>query len=146
MGSENQMRTRRKADKFVHDTDHDLIVRHSVKIDNLCKLMQELGTKFDDYSNKVDERCESRLENFTTKIDHTAEEAVDENTFRWIVGIMIFAMISMVAMIGVNQVSGSRNSLLIEANIEHIKEIEKDAKEFEKKIGKYRVFKTSIEP
>lgn len=141
MENEKKAHTRRKADKFAEDSDHDLLVMHSVKINHICKLVKEVGEKFDNYSDKMDTRCEHRLENFTSKIDHNAEDTLDGNTFKWIIGIMIFAMISMVAMIGVNQVSSSRNGILIETNIGHIEEAKINAKEFEKKMEKYRPFR-----
>lgn len=130
--------SRRKTDKFAPETDHDLLIMHSVKIDNLCKLTKGVAKKLDTYSEKIELRCEHRYETFNTRIDKSSDDKVDENTFRWIIGIMIFAMISMVAMIGVNQVSGSKNGENIRNNGEAIIEVKSKAEKLESKMSNIR--------
>ena len=91
-------------------TDHDLIVEHSIEIKTLCKSVDNLGDKFDNFREKEELYGKQNRKNIYDKIEHL----VDKKTFRWIVGIIIVVIIGISSVARVNQVNISENKGAVE--------------------------------
>lgn len=120
--------------KFDNMTDHDLLIAHTVKIDTLCKLVRSNNKQFATFSD----RFERQLETYATKLDQRCvhihdgitdthkeifakvDKKVDGTTFRWVVGIIVLVILSMVGVIGndlVNSRAGGKPAAPIEYKI-----------------------------
>jgi len=84
-------------------TDHDLLIRHAVKIDTMCAMLSTLGAKFDDFTSRVDTRCEVRQTTCTDKFAAEHDGRMDVNTVRWLIGILIIVILSIAGTVGYNQ-------------------------------------------
>jgi len=76
------LKRRRASDDLYSKTDHELLICHSVKIDQLCKLVSSLGTKLDQYAERTEARCEKNVEKILPK-----------GVVLWMLGIIIFSLI-----------------------------------------------------
>lgn len=129
---------RRITDKLKGSSDHDLLIRHSVKIDNVCKSVIGLGNKFDKFSDKVDKfsdkvdkRCERRQVEIYDKIDVGSEDKMDRDTFKWLMGFMILIIMAIVSAIGYNQVKIKVHESVYKFNIEQIRNNQESIKELQ---------------
>lgn len=108
------MKNRRKYDNM---TDHDLLIRHTVKIDTLCKLMRANSEQLSAVSDKLDKRCvhihdgiTDTLREIFTKMDNKT----DDTTFRWVIGIIVLIAITVAGVIGPNLATIHTNKKAIE--------------------------------
>jgi len=110
------MEQRRLTDQLENLSDHDLLVAHSVKIDNICKMIRENNNKLDTYIDKIDHRCETTHDRIDVQIDNT----ISKGTIKWGVGIIFVVFVSIISVIGVNQVLISKHTAEIKDTKEHI--------------------------
>jgi hypothetical protein len=118
--------------KGAESPDHDLIIKHSVKIDNLCKLVKLVDIKLDKHHDKMDERCEKRRTEFTEQIDNSLEDVMSKDTIKWVLGIMILVMIAVSGSVGFNQVKIQKNEGRFDECLIQIKDNQKTIKNMQK--------------
>jgi len=97
--------------------DHDLLIKHSVKLDTMCKLQQNIIVKLDSFIDKIDDRCEKRLDLITKE----ADSAVQNTTFWSLLTILVIVLMAMSATIGFNRTLSNRNEIQIAFNTAQIK-------------------------
>lgn len=115
---------RRSADKLLDQSDHDLLINHTVKLEFLCDLLEDYHVKFDKFSESSALRCEARH-----------EKIIDKSIFKWIIGILIFVIISVATTIGIDQIKISNQHILIMKNAERIKENKAEIDELKRTIN-----------
>jgi hypothetical protein len=126
---------RRMSDKLEKNSDHDLLIRHSVKIDSMFNLVTDLGNKFDQFAGRVDKRCERRQTEIYTKIEDSSGDNMDRDTFKWLMGFVILIIMAMVSAIGYNQVKIRSQESAYEFSIDQIKKNQKSIEKLQQIIS-----------
>lgn len=88
---------------LIDKSDHDLLIRHAVKIDTMCGMVVTLGSKFDAFTTKIDERCGNRLETFNGQLVEEHNGRMDIITVRWLIGILVAIICGIIGTVGYNQ-------------------------------------------
>ncbi len=108
--------------------DHDLLVSHTVKLDQLFTAIQATNTTMEKFIEKVDLRCDARAKAIDRKCDTVVDDVsskVSGQLFRWLIGIMVTCIIMLTGAVGYNEVVSSNNRIIILQNIEDIDSINK---------------------
>ena len=116
--------SRRSSDKLLDQSDHDLLINHTVKLEFLCDLLEDYHIKFDGFAESSALRCEARH-----------NQIIDKSIFKWIIGILVFVIISVAATIGIDQSRISSQYILIQENTRRIKENKVEIDELRKAIN-----------
>lgn len=123
---------RRRTDMLEPKSDHDLLIRHAVKIDNLCALMSSLNTKFEFFATRVDDRCNVRHNDIQYRFTSEHEGRMDITTSRWLIGLLVLVISGIIGTVGYNQVElqkqrNTHNLIThqIKTNTENIKQNQK---------------------
>lgn len=123
--------TRQELDEMA---DHDLLIEHTIEIRTLCELMRgstsqiaDFTRKFerqlDTYLTRMDQKCAGTHDKLTEthrEIFAKVDKKTDNLTFRWIVGILVAAMLTMVGAVGAERLginANKRDIMGIEAEI-----------------------------
>lgn len=136
---------RRSSDKFETQTDHDLLVSHSVKINTICRTLNEMHKTFGDVRKEIKDHA-GKVEDKFEKIDNKTEERMiwlgevlqkqsdnymDKKTLLWLFGVLTAVVLSCASVIGYNQISINTNTYRIKTNtqdIQLLKEIKNKTK------------------
>ena len=93
--------------------DRDLLIKHEVKIDQVCKAIHNLDTKFD----KIVE-----------KIDNCTENTISKTMFRWVIGIIVGGILILTGYTANMNTQVIKNTICIEQNDKEINEHHKESK------------------
>ncbi len=116
-------------DEFQHERrkaqqeDHDLLVSHDVKLDQLAAIGTITNNKLDFFIEKIDARCDSRAVAFDNKcssVKNNVDARVPNKIFYWMMGIMIGAMIMMSGYISICNNMAIQNKTNINSNSHEI--------------------------
>jgi len=113
---------RRMTDTFENMTDHDILISHNVKIDNICNLIRENNKKLDNYIDKLDNRC---IINHT-KINDQIDENITKNTIKWGIGIVFIIFVGIISTISINQILISKHTTMIQNNKDNVIKVEQE--------------------
>jgi len=97
--------------------DHDLLTKHSVKLDAICASQNRTEKNVLEFIEKIDKRCDKRKDDVQIMHDKTMKST----TFWKLVTILIVILTAMVATMGLNRTISLRNEIQIEHNTELIK-------------------------
>ena len=126
-------------------SDHDLIIRHTVKINQLCTLVTSMDKKMDynigkifdkidGHADKVDKKCEGRkasCELGTQSIATQLDNKLDNITFRWLFGIFTLILLTFFGIMGMNKLEIHNNKKDINTNK---KEVEYNFEKIQKNV------------
>jgi len=116
--------TRRYGDGSEPTTDHDLLIRLNAKINIMCASLAETNQhvrdgnqNLTDFTDKIDIRCESRL-NLIDKVD---DKILEKSLFKWLFGIIVVIIMTVFSIAGLNKVEIAKYQLMVDSNAEQIK-------------------------
>ena len=116
--------TRRYNDGSEPTTDHDLLIRLNAKINIMCASLAETNMhvrdgnqNLTDFTDKIDVRCESRL-NLIDKVD---DKILEKSLFKWLLGIIVVVIMTVFSIAGLNKVEIAKYQLMVDSNAEQIK-------------------------
>ena len=98
------------------ETDHDLIVEHTVSIRHLCRLVEGMREDLTEHTKKMDITCLAKHEH----INDSLKTFVTMPTFKWIIGILILIMLGLGSAVTINKVGVTSNSLHIDHVLERV--------------------------
>ena len=103
---------RRYTDHIEQATDHDLLTKLNAKMDSVCKAHKDTQEFLKDTIKRVDIRCESRL----NLINSNSKEVVGKSIFKWLIGILVFVLLTVFGVAGLNSISIAKNESSIIQN------------------------------
>ena len=116
--------TRRYGDGSEPTTDHDLLIRLNAKINVMCASLAETNQhvrdgnqNLTDFTDKIDIRCESRL-NLIDKVD---DKILEKSLFKWLLGIIIVVIMTVFSIAGLNRVKIAKYQTMVDSNAEQIR-------------------------
>ena len=112
----NATQDRRISDMLDGMTDHDLLIAHTVKINQLCGLVTSFDKKMDIHVSKTAKHCDDRHEALNIRM----EDKVGQTHFRWMIGILIIIMISLFGTVGITIVTQYKVEHLLKLSVSSI--------------------------
>ena len=116
--------TRRYNDGSEPTTDHDLLIRLNAKINVMCASLAETNQhvrdgnqNLTDFTDKIDIRCESRL----NLVDKMNDKILSKSMITWLFGIIIVVIMTVFSIAGLNKVEITKYQTMIDSNAEQIK-------------------------
>ena len=116
--------TRRYGDGSDPTTDHDLLIRLNAKINVMCASLAETNQhvrdgnqNLTDFTDKIDVRCESRL----NLVDKMNDKILSKSMITWLFGIIIVVIMTVFSIAGLNKVEIAKYQTMIDSNAEQIK-------------------------
>lgn len=104
--------TRRSSDHDEHATDHDLLIKLNTKMNSICELVHESHDQHKEFIDKIDNRCEGRL----NIINSNNDKVLGKQMFKWLFGTIIFIIIGMFGLCGMTRIIAVKNELQITHN------------------------------
>lgn len=120
---------RRKSDMLEHKSDHDLLIRHAVKIDSLCEMMGSMTSKLDLFATRVDDRCSTRYSEVQTAFLKEHDGRMDIVTVRWLIGILVVIIVSVIGAVSYNRIELQKQVSKHDLIMQHIKSNTSDIKQ-----------------
>ena len=103
---------RRYSDHIKKTSDHDLLIRLHTKMDDVCASHKETRQEVRSFADKIDTRCETRLD----LINRNNEHIIDKTMFKWIFGFLILSLVTLYSVAVTNTVSLAKNESQIIQN------------------------------
>jgi len=107
---------RRYTDHVKQTDDHDLLIRVHTKLDHICKNQTTNTKAIKDLTDKIDAKCEHRMETCDTRFD----KRITSTTFWKFVGIVIFVFAVAFGISTTNLISLTKHRYWIETNVMNI--------------------------
>ena len=92
--------------------DHDLLVKHSVKLNAICASQSKSEKTIADFIDKIDKRCDKRKDD----TQMMQEKTMRTSTFWRIVTVLVAILLVMGASMGLNREMATRNEIQIMNN------------------------------
>lgn len=105
--------------------DHDLLVSHTVKFDQIFDLCSATNKKLDSFVNKIDDRCGATALAFDAKctgVKTNVDTKISNKLFLWMMGLMITAMLILASTVANTNINSSTNKTYIDVNSAKIAE------------------------